>query len=171
MVDRQPEPAPVCLLLFFPPADLENNGVNGICIANVDQQGNILSTVHDVRVTGFTVRGFPGVGIVFAGTSGIRADHNVAANNQSYGITAFASAHGRFEDNTVFGTSDAGLYMGTSPDADFTIKPAARLSAQFPRPLTYSPADADESSAYAHRPYQPLGLRAICQPHSEVMTT
>jgi parallel beta-helix repeat protein len=116
------EPAPVCLLLFFPPADLENNGVNGICIAHVDQQGNILSTVHDVRVTGFTVQGFPGVGIVFAGTSGIRADHNVAANNQSYGITAFASTHGRFEDNTVFGTSDAGLYMGNSPDADFTIK-------------------------------------------------
>jgi parallel beta-helix repeat protein len=115
-------PVPVCLLLFFPPADLENNGVNGICVADVDQQGNILGTVHDVRVTGFTVRGFPGVGIVFAGTSGARADHNVAANNNSYGITAFASMHGRFEDNTVFGTSDAGLYMGNSPHADFTIK-------------------------------------------------
>lgn len=130
MVDRQPEPAPpVCLLLFFPPADLENNGVNGICIANVDQQGNILSTVHDVRVTGFTVQGFPGASPAAGGSAGAA----VAARSN--------------------------------------VKPAARLSAQFPRPLTYSPADADESSAYAHRPYQPLGLRAICQPHSEVMTT
>ena len=116
------QPTPVCLVLFFPPADLENNGVNGICVANVDPQGNILGTVRDVRVTGFTVQGFPGVGIVFAGTSGIRADHNVAANNSSYGITAFASTHGRFDDNTSYGSGDSGFYMGNSPHADFTIQ-------------------------------------------------
>jgi parallel beta-helix repeat protein len=59
---------------------------------------------------------------VFAFTSGVRADHDVAANNGYYGITAFASTHGRFEDNTVHNTDDAGIYLGDSPHADFTIK-------------------------------------------------
>ena len=77
------EPAPVCLLLFFPPADLENNGVNGICIANVDQHGNILSTVHDVRVTGFTVQGFPGVGILVQDSSTGRVTGNTLRDSCS----------------------------------------------------------------------------------------
>jgi parallel beta-helix repeat protein len=115
-------PVPVCLVLFFPPVDYENTGLNGICVANVDLQGNILGVVNDVRVTGFTVRGFPGVGIVFAGTNRPRADHNVAANNKGYGITAFVSTHGVFEDNTSYGSGDAGFYVGNSPKADFTVQ-------------------------------------------------
>ena len=73
-------------------------------------------------MTGFTVRDFPGVGIVFAGTNRIRADHNVAANNQGYGITAFNSTHGQFEYNTSYGSGDAGFYVGNSPNADFTVR-------------------------------------------------
>jgi parallel beta-helix repeat protein len=117
-----PTPQNVCLTLFVEPVDVENTGINGICVANVDQQGHMLSTVHDVRVTGFTVQDFPGVGIVFAYTSRVQADHNVAADNGGYGITAFASQHTRFEDNTVHGSDDAGLYLGDSQDADATIK-------------------------------------------------
>src|ERR1700751_529953 len=113
-------PVQVCLELFFPPVDYENNGLNGICIANVDAEGNLLGVVNDVRVTGFTVHGFPGVGIVFAGTNRPRADHNVAANNSGYGITAFHSTHGLFEYNVSYGSHDAGLYGGDSPDPDFT---------------------------------------------------
>jgi hypothetical protein len=115
-------PAQVCLELFFPPVDYENNGVNGICVADVDSEGNILRTVNDVRVTGFTVHGFQGVGIVFAGTNRPRADHNVAANNSGYGITAFGSTHGLFEYNVSYGSHDAGLYVGDSPHADFTVQ-------------------------------------------------
>jgi parallel beta-helix repeat protein len=115
------QPAPVCLKLFFPPADLEEEGINGICIANVDANGNRIATVSDVRVTGFTVKGFPGAGIVFAYTDRPQADHNVAIDNGYYGITAFASAHGRFEDNQSHGSGDAGIYLGNSPDATFTI--------------------------------------------------
>ncbi|MDQ6675158.1 MAG: right-handed parallel beta-helix repeat-containing protein [Chloroflexota bacterium] len=115
-------PVPVCFVLQITPVDIEATGANGICVAKLKPDGSIRETVHDVRVTGFTVQDFPGVGIVFAGASGIRADHNVAANNSIYGITAFASTHGLFEHNTVFGTADAGLYMGDSPHADFTIR-------------------------------------------------
>jgi|SRR5580692_1261752 hypothetical protein len=113
---------PVCLKLFFQPIDYENNGLNGICVADVDADGNMLRVVNDVRVTGFTIQDFPGVGIVFAGTNRFRADHNVAANNASYGITAFGSSHGQFEYNTTYGSHDAGFYVGDSPEADFRIQ-------------------------------------------------
>ena len=113
---------PVCLKLFFQPIDYENNGLNGICVADVDADGNMLRVVNDVRVTGFTIQDFPGVGIVFAGTNRFRADHNVAANNASYGITAFGSTHGQFEYNTTYGSHDAGFYVGDSPEADFRIQ-------------------------------------------------
>jgi parallel beta-helix repeat protein len=115
------QPVPVCFVLSVPP-DYENNGLSGICVANVNQYGDQLGVVNDVRVTGFTVQGFPGVGIVFAFTNRARADHNVAANNGGYGITAFASTHGRFEDNTCYGSHDAGFYVGDSPKADFTVQ-------------------------------------------------
>ena len=34
------KPRSVCLKLFFPPIDYENNGLNGICVANVDADGH-----------------------------------------------------------------------------------------------------------------------------------
>jgi parallel beta-helix repeat protein len=116
------QPVPVCLALRASAVDTETaDGVSGICVANIDPQGNIRATVHDVSVTGFTVQGFPGFGMVFFGTSDIRAEHNVAANNRDYGITAFVARHGQFVDNTAYGSGDAGFYIGDSPHADFTI--------------------------------------------------
>jgi parallel beta-helix repeat protein len=118
-------PAQVCFVLQITPVDVEAPGVNGICVAKLNPDGTARDTVHDVRVTGFTVRDFPGVGIVFVRGNGVRADHNVAQNSQGlsvYGITAFDSKHGLFDHNAVSDTADAGLYMGDSVDADFTIR-------------------------------------------------
>jgi nitrous oxidase accessory protein NosD len=116
------QPRPFCPVLQIPPIGGENFGLNGICVADLDAQGKVLRTVNDIRVTGFTVRDFSGVGILFGGTNGGRADHNVAANNSSYGITAFLSTHGLFEYNTSYGSGDAGFYVGNSPNADFKIR-------------------------------------------------
>ena len=116
------QPRPFCPVLQIPPIGGENFGLNGICVADLDPQGKVLRTVNDVRVTGFTVRDFSGVGILFGGTNEARADHNVAANNKSYGITAFLSTHGLFEYNTSYGSGDAGIYVGNSPNADFKIR-------------------------------------------------
>jgi parallel beta-helix repeat protein len=115
------QPPNICLVLNITPVDAEANGLNGICIAKVDSQGNKVATVNDVRVTGFSVRGFPGAGIVFAFANRARADHDAAANSGYYGITAFASTDVRFEDNTSDGSGDAGIYLGDSQNGDFTI--------------------------------------------------
>jgi hypothetical protein len=117
------QPAKVCLNIEVEPLPgYDNFGVNGICVADLDAEGDILRVVNDVRVTGFTVRNFQGVGIIFASTNRIRADHNVAANNNAYGITAFNSTHGQFDYNTTYGSGDAGIYVGNSPNADFRIR-------------------------------------------------
>jgi hypothetical protein len=116
------QPMPFCPVLQIPPIGDENFGLNGICVADLDPQGKVLRTVNDVRVTGFTVRNFSGVGILFGGTNRSRADHNVAASNKSYGITAFLSTHGLFEYNTSYGSGDAGFYVGNSPNADFKVR-------------------------------------------------
>jgi hypothetical protein len=116
------QPRPFCPVLQIPPIGGENFGLNGICVADLDPQGKVLRTVNDIRVTGFTVRNFSGVGILFGGTNKARADHNVAANNKSYGITAFLSTHGLFEYNTSYGSGDAGIYVGNSPNADFKVR-------------------------------------------------
>jgi hypothetical protein len=112
----------VCKAINIPPIGYNSFGLNGICVAALEEDGDILRVVNDVRVTGFTVRNFPGVGIIFASTNRIRADHNVAASNLSYGITAFNSTHGRFEYNTSYGSGDAGFYVGDSPNADFKVR-------------------------------------------------
>jgi hypothetical protein len=116
------QPRPFCPVLEIPPIGGEDLGVNGICVANLDPDGNVLRTVNDVRVTGFTVRDFSGVGIMFGGTNRSRADHNVAASNKYYGITAFLSTHVEFEYNTSYGSGDAGFYVGNSPNSDFKIR-------------------------------------------------
>jgi hypothetical protein len=116
------QPRPFCPVLQIPPIGGENFGLNGICVADLDPQGKVLRTVNNIRVTGFTVRDFSGVGILFGGTNKARADHNVAANNNSYGITAFLSTHGLFEYNTSYGSGDAGFYVGNSPNSDFKVR-------------------------------------------------
>jgi hypothetical protein len=116
------QPRAFCPVLDIEPIGFEDLGINGICVADLDSQGHVLRTVNDVRVTGFTVRDFSGVGIVFGGANRLRADHNVAASNKGYGITAFLSTHGHFEYNTTYGSGDAGFYVGNSPHADFTVR-------------------------------------------------
>ena len=116
------QPRPFCPVLEIPPIGYEALGVNGICVADLDAEGEVQRTVNGVRVTGFTVRDFSGVGIMFGGTNRSRADHNVAASNQGYGITAFLSTHVQFEYNTSYGSGDAGFYVGNSPNADFTVR-------------------------------------------------
>ena len=116
------QPRPFCPVLEIPPIGYETLGVNGICVADLDAEGEVQRTVNGVRVTGFTVRDFSGVGIMFGGTNRSRADHNVAASNQGYGITAFLSTHVQFEYNTSYGSGDAGFYVGNSPNSDFKVR-------------------------------------------------
>jgi hypothetical protein len=94
----------------------------GICVTDSDDQGNIISTVENVRVSDLTVDGFEAFGIFYYGTSGGRVDHAVTSNNGEYGIVAFNSSDTRFEWNDTPDNGEAGLYIGDSPNADAVLR-------------------------------------------------
>lgn len=62
------------------------------------------------------------LGIVAAESHGTRIVGNVARDNGFYGIFALLSTGTRIVENVSTGSSEAGIYVGDSPDADAVIK-------------------------------------------------
>ena len=98
-------------------------GPSGFCIAgNVDfNTGKVHSYVEDVRIIGFTVRGFKEDGIVTFGAKNALFMHNHATSNGAYGIFALASTGTRVVSNVTSGAGEAGIYIGDSPHANATV--------------------------------------------------
>ena len=95
---------------------------NGMCIHGVlDSHGNVTSPVGAVRVSGFTVKNFNGVGVLFMGASSPHVDHNTFLNNADYGTTAFVSTNDVFDSNISNKNGEAGIYVGDSPHANATV--------------------------------------------------
>ena len=96
--------------------------VVGICvIGQVSPDFVVSQTVDDVSITGFTIRGFSGDGVLALGASGFRAVRNVVANNGGYGIFANSSSDIELLYNTTYGNHEAGLYVGDSPTANAAV--------------------------------------------------
>lgn len=77
--------------------------------------------VSDVKISGFTVEGFPGSGIFFLGAENPVVKRNVTTDNEEYGIARFVSSGGSIIANRASGSEEAGIYVGDSPDADVLI--------------------------------------------------
>lgn len=97
---------------------------NGFCVLGVVdfETGEVSDPVEDVTIRGFTVRGFPGNGIIALGALGAEFAHNVAEDNEEYGIAAFVSSGTRILSNRTSGSEEAGIYVGDSPDANVTVR-------------------------------------------------
>jgi nitrous oxidase accessory protein NosD len=85
------------------------------------QTGAVSDYVQDVTITGFTIRGFEGFGIVALGARNAKFAQNRAFDNGEYGITAFASKGTQVLANTTSGSGEAGIYIGDSPRANATV--------------------------------------------------
>ncbi|MDP9233789.1 MAG: right-handed parallel beta-helix repeat-containing protein [Actinomycetota bacterium] len=99
-------------------------GLSGICVLakEVDPTtGVVEAPVSGDHISGFTIRGFDGFGIMTYGSQWTVIRHNRAFNNADYGITSFNSSHNSFIDNVATGASEAGFYFGDSPQADAVI--------------------------------------------------
>jgi parallel beta-helix repeat protein len=95
---------------------------DGFCIhGTFDQNMNVVTPVANVRVSGFTVKNFSGVGIVFFGASSPQVDNNTVVNNGEYGAAAFVSTNDRFTGNVANKNGEAGIYVGDSPGANAVI--------------------------------------------------
>jgi parallel beta-helix repeat protein len=85
------------------------------------QTGAVSDYVQDVTISGFTIRGFEGFGIVALGARNAKFEKNRAFDNGEYGITAFASKGTQVLANTTSGSGEAGIYIGDSPRANATV--------------------------------------------------
>jgi parallel beta-helix repeat protein len=85
------------------------------------QTGKVSGYVHNVSVTGFTIKNFKDFGIVALAAHNSRFVKNRAFGNGEYGITAFASRGTQFISNVTSGSGEAGIYVGDSPHADASV--------------------------------------------------
>jgi len=110
------------------PCDFGGPGAtNGICAAGgfdfPDPNGppHVTDRLTDVTITGFTVQGFEGSGIIYLAARNPVITHNTTTGNGAYGIARFFSTGGQIVGNTASGSAEAGIYVGDSPRADVLI--------------------------------------------------
>jgi nitrous oxidase accessory protein NosD len=97
----------------------------GFCVAGeVDlDTGVVIDPIEDVRISGFTIRGFGGEsGILVLGGEDVRIWHNELVDNGVYGAADFLSTGTVYTDNEAFGNGEAGLSVSSSSDADAKVE-------------------------------------------------
>jgi parallel beta-helix repeat protein len=117
----EPPATPAPSACFDP--TVEGEAVHGICVVGeVNFETNeVIRYVPDVTVSGFTVRGFAGMGIATVGARDATFTGNVVENNRDAGIGAIASIGTRMLLNRASGTDGAGFWLGVSPRANATL--------------------------------------------------
>lgn len=101
----------------------------GICIVGDvtpapggDGPPTVNSTVDNVKVTGFTVKGFDGDGIFIFAAQSTKVLHTRSLSNGGYGAFANTSSGTHFVKDASRHNGDAGFYVGDSPHADAVLK-------------------------------------------------
>ena len=114
-----------------PPSTKPNNlctgifGPTGVCIVakKVNMKtGAVKTPVYNDTVTGLYVSGFAGNGVFGYGTYGLTVQRVVAVNDGAYGISRFESTKTLFANDTATGNSEAGFYVGDSPNAATVVR-------------------------------------------------
>jgi parallel beta-helix repeat protein len=70
----------------------------------------------DFTLSGVTVKGFSGSGVLLFDVSYFEISHVVAANNMVHGILAVLSSHGLIHDSTAYGSDNTGIEVSQSHD-------------------------------------------------------
>jgi parallel beta helix pectate lyase-like protein len=100
-------------------------GPTGVCILakKVNMKtGAVITPVYNDTVTALYVSGFAGNGVFGYGTYGLTVQRVVAVNDGAYGISRFESTKTLFADDTAIGNSEAGFYVGDSPNAAAVVR-------------------------------------------------
>ena len=96
---------------------------NRVVIDGEFERANAVSVTADgVAVENLTVRNARLNGVFWTGVTGYRASAVTSVNNEVYGINAFDSVDGLFEDSWASGSADAGFYIGHCDPCDAVIR-------------------------------------------------
>jgi hypothetical protein len=113
-----------------PPPSPTNNrctvefGPTGVCILakKVGKNGVVKDPVYNDTVTNLLVTGFARNGVFGYGTYGLTVQRVVATDDGAYGISRFESTKTLFANDTAVGNSEAGFYVGDSPNAVTVVR-------------------------------------------------
>ncbi len=76
------------------------------------RRNGIFTTSHGVVMENMTARNYNYNGFYWSNVEGYRGSYLTAYNNGDYGIYAFSSVHGRFDNCYASGHPDSGFYIG-----------------------------------------------------------
>ena len=99
-------------------------GPTGVCILakKISKTGAVIQPVYNDTVTGLYVTGFAASGVFGYGTYGLTVQRVAAVNDGAYGIARFESTKTLFANDIATGNSEAGLYVGDSPNAASVVR-------------------------------------------------
>lgn len=116
--------------VLTPPATADNlcvtvfeGAVSGICAHGEIDLTNfeVIDPLAGPRISGFTIRGFTGNGMLVLGADDLRLSRNRTADNGAYGIFVLLSNRPVLAYNKANGNLDAGLYVGSNQEVDAKI--------------------------------------------------
>jgi parallel beta-helix repeat protein len=116
--------------VLTPPATADNlcvtafeGAVSGICAhGEIDLATfEVIDPLAGPRISGFTIRGFTGNGVLVLGADDLRLSRNRTADNGAYGIFVLLSNRPVLAYNKANGNLDAGLYVGSNQHVDAKI--------------------------------------------------
>jgi hypothetical protein len=109
-------------------------GPTGVCLLAKKvnfKTGKVSVPVRNDTVTGLYITGFAGNGVFGYGTSGMTVDWVTAVRDGAYGISRYESTRTLFAHDTAVGNSEAGFYVGDSPQANTVVRDSVAFGNQF----------------------------------------
>jgi len=107
-----------------PPASVSSPcGPSGLCVlGDVNfNTGKVNEYVNDVSISGFAIKNFRNEGLFAIGARDATFADNRLIDNGEYGAFVLASTGTKLISNVARGSDEAGLYIGSSPNANAKV--------------------------------------------------
>ena len=102
------------------------------------QNGFFVNEADQVTIDGFTARNYKANGFFVTNAVGYKLTHLVAAKTGVYGVYAFNSKGGEMSHSEAYYVSDAGFYIGQTPQQTKPIRSVVRDVESWGNPIGFS---------------------------------
>jgi hypothetical protein len=105
---------------------------------NRKQNGFFVNGADEVTIDGFTARNYRANGFFVVNAVGYKLTHLVAAKSGVYGLYAFNSKGGEMSSSEAYYHSDAGFYIGQTPQQSNPVRSIVRNVRSWGNPIGFS---------------------------------
>ena len=102
------------------------------------QNGFFVNEADQVTIDGFTARNYKANGFFVTNAVGYKLTHLVAAKTGVYGVYAFNSKGGEMSHSEAYYVSDAGFYIGQTPQQTKPVRSVVRDVESWGNPIGFS---------------------------------